>query len=33
MKDYTLEPTKIFDNVWFMGLASQGRFVITIEQG
>src|ERR1041384_1728632 len=22
MKDYTFEPTKIFDNVWYMGLAS-----------
>ena len=33
MKDYTLEPTKIFDNVWFMGLASQGAFVITTTQG
>ena len=33
LKDYTLEPTKIFDNVWFMGLASQGAFVITTSQG
>jgi len=33
IKDYTLEPTKIFDNVWFMGLASQGAFVITTTQG
>ena len=33
MKDYTVEPTKIFDNVWFMGLASQGAFVITTTQG
>jgi metallo-beta-lactamase class B len=33
IKDYTLEPTKIFDNVWFMGLASQGAFVITTSQG
>jgi len=24
---------KIFDNVWFMGLASQGAFVITTSQG
>jgi metallo-beta-lactamase class B len=33
LKDYTVEPTKIFDNVWFMGLASQGAFVITTSQG
>ena len=33
LKDYTVEPTKIFDNVWFMGLASQGAFVITTTQG
>ncbi len=33
MKDYTVEPTKIFDNVWFLGLASQGAFVITTNQG
>lgn len=33
MKDYTVEPTKIFDNVWFLGLASQGAFVITTSQG
>jgi metallo-beta-lactamase class B len=33
LKDYTVEPVKIFDNVWFMGLASQGAFVITTSQG
>jgi len=33
LKDYTVEPTKIFDNVWFLGLASQGAFVITTSQG
>src|SRR5580765_6592574 len=33
LKDYTVEPVKIFDNVWFMGLASQGSFVITTTQG
>jgi metallo-beta-lactamase class B len=33
LKDYTVEPTKIFDNVWFLGLASQGAFVITTTQG
>jgi metallo-beta-lactamase class B len=33
LKDYTVEPTKIFDNVWFLGLASQGAFVITTNQG
>jgi metallo-beta-lactamase class B len=33
LKDYTVEPTKIFDNVWYVGLASQGAFVITTSQG
>ena len=33
LKDYTVEPTKIFDNVWYLGLASQGAFVITTSQG
>jgi metallo-beta-lactamase class B len=33
LTDYTVEPVKIFDNVWFMGLASQGAFVITTTQG
>jgi len=33
LKDYTVEPVKIFDNMWFMGLASQGAFVITTSQG
>lgn len=33
LQDYTVEPMKIFDNVWFMGLASQGAFVITTSQG
>jgi metallo-beta-lactamase class B len=33
LKDYTVEPVKIFDNVWFLGLASQGAFVITTTQG
>src|SRR5207237_10442385 len=33
LKDYTFDPVKIFDNVWFLGLASQGSFVITTTQG
>jgi metallo-beta-lactamase class B len=33
LSDYTLEPTKIFDNVWFLGLASQGAFAITTSRG
>src|ERR1700690_1513942 len=27
LKDYTVEPVRIFDNVWFMGLALQGALV------
>ncbi len=33
LKDYTVEPTKIFDNMWYLGLASQGAFVITTSDG
>lgn len=33
LKDYTVEPTKIFDNMWYVGLASQGAFVITTSEG
>ena len=29
LKDYVVEPTKVFDNMWYFGLASQGAFVIT----
>jgi metallo-beta-lactamase class B len=32
-KDYTVEPTKVFDNMWYVGLASQGAFVITTSEG
>jgi metallo-beta-lactamase class B len=32
-KDYTVEPTKMFDNMWYVGLASQGAFVITTSEG
>ena len=33
MKDYTVEPTRVFDNMWYVGLASQGAFVITTSDG
>jgi len=33
LEDYAVEPTKIFDNVWYVGLASQGAFVITTSDG
>ena len=33
LKDYTVEPTKVFDNMWYVGLASQGAFVITTSEG
>jgi metallo-beta-lactamase class B len=33
LKDSVVEPTKIFDNMWYFGLASQGAFVITTSQG
>lgn len=32
-KDHTVEPTKVFDNMWYVGLASQGAFVITTSEG
>ena len=33
LKDYTVEPTKLFDNMWYVGLASQGAFVIQTSEG
>ena len=33
LKDYTVEPTKVFDNMWYVGLASQGALVITTSEG
>ena len=33
LKDYTVEPTRMFDNMWYVGLASQGAFVITTSAG
>ena len=33
LKDTVVEPTKVFDNMWYFGLASQGAFVITTSQG
>ena len=33
IEDYAVEPTKVFDNVWYVGLASQGAFVITTSEG
>jgi metallo-beta-lactamase class B len=33
IENYTVEPTKIFDNMWFLGPTSQGAFVITTSEG
>ena len=33
IENYTVEPTKIFDNMWFVGPTSQGAFVITTSEG
>ena len=33
LEDYAVEPTKIFDNMWYVGLASQGAFLITTSEG
>jgi metallo-beta-lactamase class B len=33
IENYTVEPTKIFDNMWFVGPTSQGAFVITTSDG
>ena len=33
LENYVVEPTKIFDNLWFVGPTSQGAFVITTSDG
>ena len=33
IENYTVEPTKVFDNMWYLGPTSQGAFVITTSQG
>ena len=33
IENYTVEPTKIFDNMWFVGPTSQGAFVVTTSDG
>jgi len=33
IENYTVEPTKIFDNMWYVGPTSQGAFVITTSEG
>jgi metallo-beta-lactamase class B len=33
IENYTVEPTRIFDNMWFVGSTSQGAFVITTSEG
>ena len=30
---YVVEPTRIFDNVWFLGLSDQGAFAVTTSDG
>jgi len=33
LENYVVEPTRIFDNMWFVGPTSQGAFVITTSAG
>jgi len=33
IENYTVEPTRIFDNLWYVGPTSQGAFVITTSDG
>ena len=33
LEPYVVEPTKIFDNLWFLGPTSQGAFVVTTSDG
>lgn len=33
IENYTVEPTKVFDNMWYVGPTSQGAFVITTSEG
>ena len=33
VENYVVEPTKVFDNLWFVGPTSQGAFVVTTSDG
>lgn len=33
IENYTVEPTRVFDNMWYVGPTSQGAFVITTSEG
>ncbi len=33
IENYTVEPTKVFDNMWYVGPTSQGAFVVTTSDG
>ncbi|MBH97765.1 MAG: hypothetical protein CMM56_04850 [Rhodospirillaceae bacterium] len=33
IENYTVEPTKVFDNMWYLGPTSQGAFVIRTNEG
>ena len=33
IENYTVEPTQVFDNMWYIGPTSQGAFVITTNEG
>lgn len=33
IENYTVEPTRIFDNMWYLGPTSQGAFVVTTSDG
>jgi metallo-beta-lactamase class B len=33
IENYTVEPTQVFDNMWYLGPTSQGAFVITTNEG
>jgi metallo-beta-lactamase class B len=33
IENYVVEPTRIFDNMWYVGPTSQGAFVITTSEG
>ncbi len=33
LENYVVEPTRIFDNMWFVGPTSQGAFVVTTSDG
>ena len=33
IENYTVEPTRVFDNMWYVGPTSQGAFVVTTSDG